>query len=65
MRPRTAHASSGSALPRTRTTPSVGRNSVASTRSRVDFPAPLGPKTTSVRPGGSTSVTPARATRSP
>ena len=43
-------ASSGSSWPRTRAVPACGRSSVASTRSSVDLPAPLGPKTTSVAP---------------
>jgi len=55
----------GSALPSTRTSPACGRSSVASMRNSVVLPAPLGPKTTSVRPAGRSSVTSRSAARSP
>ena len=63
--PRTAHASSGSEEPSTRTLPACGRSSVASTRSSVLLPAPLGPNTTSDCPARSDSDTPPSASRSP
>src|SRR5207302_7783449 len=65
MRPRTAHASPGSSRSNTRALPPCGRSSVASTRSSVVLPAPLGPKTTSVSPSWSVSVTPLSTRRSP
>ena len=43
----------GSRLPSTAPSPAWGRSSVASTRNSVVLPAPLGPNTTSVRPGPS------------
>jgi hypothetical protein len=52
-------------VPSTVAVPAWGRSSVASTRSRVDLPAPLGPKTTSVRPVSSVSETSCRAARMP
>ena len=63
--PRTAQPSRGSSWPSTRATPRCGRSSVARIRSSVVLPAPLAPKTASVSPSSSASVTPASATRSP
>ena len=65
MRPRTAHASRGRLASSTRTLPACGRSSVASTRSRVVLPAPLGPNTTNVCPAASDNETPLSASRSP
>src|SRR3954470_22901889 len=65
MRPRTFHASSGSSAFSTRAVPSCGRSSVASTRRSVVLPAPFDPKTPSVWPSPTVTVTPSSASRSP
>ena len=45
--------------------PLDGRSSPAITRSRVDFPAPLGPTTPILAPGRNVRVTSSRMTFSP
>src|SRR3954471_23264846 len=65
MRSRTFHASSGSAASRTRALPSCGRSSVARTRRRVVLPAPFDPKTPSVWPSPTVTLTSSSASRSP
>ena len=54
--PRTRAPRRGSSRPSTRTEPACGSRSVASTRSSVVLPAPLGPNTASVCARGSVSV---------
>ena len=51
--------------PRTSTSPSLGRSSVARIRTRVVLPAPFGPRTARVAPAASSNETSSRATRSP
>src|SRR5207248_668369 len=62
---RAAKARLGSGSPRTVACPEWGRSSVASTRRRVDFPAPFRPSTARVAPAGTVSVTLFSAARSP
>src|SRR5579859_5102242 len=51
--------------PPNRTCPSLGRESAARVRSKVVFPAPLGPKRSTDSPGVTWKQTSFRATRSP
>ena len=48
-------------MPSTRALPESGRSSVASTRTAVVFPAPLGPSTPSTVPSGTVSDSPSSA----
>src|SRR5438105_15613508 len=45
--------------------PAVGRSSVATSRSRLDLPLPLGPVNTSAPPAGRRQSSPANTSRSP
>src|SRR4051812_15932735 len=67
MRPTRARAKAppGSSIPATRAFPDVGLRSPASTRSRVVFPAPLGPKSARHSPAWSANETSATARRGP
>src|SRR3954471_886525 len=60
-----ARAPPGSAIPETRALPLVGLRRPASTRSRVVFPAPLGPNTARHSPAATEKETPATARRAP
>ena len=64
-RSRTARTVAGATgLPSKVTSPASGMTSPMSSRSKVDFPQPLGPISTVVRPGGTVSVSGPRAGRS-
>src|SRR6476469_922018 len=62
---RSSAASPWSGRPSTRTSPAVGRMSPASTRSRVLFPAPLGPATASTSPAARLRLTSCRTRTRP
>ncbi len=62
---RTRSGCAAASMSVTRSSPSSGRISVATARTKVVLPAPLGPSTAVTAPAGATRSSPSRATTSP